>query len=428
MAGAALVGFLILVLLIPLAMVQGLIDERRATRDAAEREVSEKWGGPQNLGGPTLIVPYRYQVPDAKGGLRTCTGQAAFLPEVLEIRGEIEPEIRYRGIYEVPLFTARLAFRGSFAPPDFTALKIPPSDVSWEDAIVSAGISDMRGIREAVRLDWDQVALDFGPGAGSGSVFPAGVHARVGQPNRAGLDKAHNFAFELELRGSKQLTFLPLGRETRLSLASSWPSPSFMGAFLPDARTVTASGFTADWRLFYLGRSYPQQWTQNQIALNQLSQSSAGVSLELVVDSYLKSTRSAKYGILFLALTFGTFFLFESLKRLAIHPFQYLLVGFALVLFYLLLLSISEHASFGTAYLMAAAATIALIGGYTAYVLQARGRVIGMTTLLGGLYGYLYVLLQLEDYALLLGAVGLFVCLAAVMWITRKVDWYALRA
>jgi inner membrane protein len=420
---ALLVGAIVLLLLIPLAMVQGLIEERSGTRGAAEAEVSARWGGPQNLGGPILVVPYIVRARDYRGQVEVSTSYATVLPRKLEIQGEMTPEIRYRGIYAVPLYSAGLAIRGEFRPDDLAALRIPEADVRWQDALLSMGVPDLRGLRQSVRLAWGDSEIDFEPGAGVGSFFSSGIHARVGE--RLSINGSTSFAFDLQLNGSGQLTFLPFGQETHATLASRWASPSFIGSFLPDTRTVTADGFDAEWRLFYLGRSYPQQWRAGEVDSNLVTASSAGVSLFLSVDQYQKSMRSAKYGILFLALTFGAYFLFEVVSRLRIHPFQYLLIGVALVLFYVLLLSFSEHVGFDRAYAVAAAATIALISGYSGFVLRGIRHAAGLGVLWSGLYGYLYVLLQLEDYALLLGALGLFLTLSAVMWITRRVDWYA---
>jgi inner membrane protein len=422
---SVLVGILVLLLLIPLSMVGGLIAEREGTRASAEQEVRGKWGSEQTLGGPVLLVPYLTRATDEKGRIHVATSCAILLPRRLEVDGELQPEIRYRGIFEVPLYGARLDFRGAFALDDLAELKIAEQDVRWSDAVLSVGVPDPRGIRRAARLRWNDAEVDLEPGAGPASVFPSGIHAGVGKLLGTTPGPAQSFQFGLELNGSGRLALLPVGRDTEVKLASSWPDPSFTGAFLPDRRTVTASGFEAEWQLYYLGRSYPQQWKAGEVDRNVLQASAAGVDLILPVDMYQKTTRSAKYGILFLALTFGAFFLYEILGRLRIHPFQYLLIGFALVLFYALLLSLSEHVGFDRAYAVAALGTVGLIVGYSGFVLGGASRVAGMGALLGGLYSYLYVLLQLEDYALLLGALGLFVTLASVMWITRRVNWYA---
>jgi len=245
--------------------------------------------------------------------------------------------------------------------------------------------------------------------------------------------QAYAFAFNLGLSGSQRLQFIPTGKQTTVVLRSKWPSPSFSGAFLPQARRVDKEGFEARWQVSWFGRGYPQQWTtppesEKRTAMKAVLEGSAfGVDLFLPVDAYQKTERSTKYGVLFLLLTFLTFFLYEVFSGLSLHPMQYLLVGSALCLFYLLLLSISEHAPFGISYLVASAATVLLIGGYSAAVLRGRLRALLMTLVLGVLYVYLYVLLQLEDYALLLGAAGLFVILALVMYLTRRIDWGGVR-
>jgi inner membrane protein len=435
---SVLVGSLIFLLLVPLAMVRNLIDERQGARTDALQEVSEKWGASQCLGGPVLIVPYLVRTIDTRGQALVTRQYATLLPRNLEIEGELTPEIRYRGIFEIPLYAAHLDFRGAFSLDGLSELKIPEADLRWTEAVVSVSVPDPRGIRQTVRLQWGDTELDFEPGAGTGSVFARGIHARVGKlvgPTAIGTGTGNGtpspsqttpFRFELAVNGSGQLAFLPVGQDTHVRVTSPWPDPSFTGAFLPDNRTVTEDGFTADWRLFYLGRTYPQQWRTGEVSAEALIPSAAGVDLRVPVDGYQKSTRSAKYGLLFLTMTFGIYFLFEMLGRLRIHPFQYLFIGFALVLFYALLVSLSEHLGFDPAYAIAAAATVGLIVAYSASVLGSAGRVVGIGGLLAGLYLYLYVLLQLEDYALLLGAVGLFVTLATVMWVTRRVDWYAI--
>lgn len=425
---AILVAVLIGLLLLPLGMVMALIHEREATRKAAEREVSEKWGAQQTVGGPVLLVPYLIRAVDANGKSQIVTAHATVLPRSLEIEGELTPEIRYRGIFEVPLYTVELRVAGTFAPEEISELSIPATDILWGDAVLSVGIPDPRGIRQSVTLGWDGTELGFEPGAGTGSLFPSGIHVGIGDLRSASGELVpHAFQFALTLNGSRHIAFIPAGRDTRLRLASAWPSPSFTGAFLPDSRTVTADGFSAEWQLFYLGRSYPQRWKAGEVDPGVVHASAAGVDLVLPVDTYLKSMRSAKYGVLFLIATFGAYYLFEILGRSRIHPFQYLLVGAALVVFYVLLLSLSEHVRFDLAYGLAAAATLGLILGYSRFILGGAGRLAGLGAGLVGLYLFLYVLLQLEDLALLLGSIGLFLALASVMWVTRRVDWYALQ-
>lgn len=422
---AMVIGILILLLLIPLAMVGVLVGDREATRASVEREVAEKWGGQQSLVGPILSVPYRYRTQGPNGEVLTHVGYTRFLPSILDIEGEVRPEIRYRGIYEVALYDVGLKWSGEFERPDLGVWKIPREDVLWDEAVLVVGIPDLRGIRRAIVANWGEGTLSFEPGTGGVSLCASGIHARVPGLEKAAPGAPVRFSFELGLNGSRDLLFAPLGKETRLSLTSSWPSPSFTGQFLPETRDVTPNGFAAEWNISYLTRPFPQEWRDNEVPAELLGQWMGGVTLFQPVDSYAKTSRTTKYGILFLFLTFAVYFLFEILGRLRIHPFQYLLVGFALCLFYLLLLSLSEHLGFERAYLLASAGTVGLIALYSGSVLGSFRRAAALGTGLGALYGYLYVLLQLEDYALLLGSLGLFALLAAAMALTRRVDWYA---
>jgi inner membrane protein len=420
------VGFLALLLLIPLGMVSSLISERQARRDQVTQEVAASWGNSQVLGGPVLIVPYLVHGKDDKGKGVTWTSYAHFLPETLEIDGRIAPERRNRGIFEVAVYRADLSWKGTFLRPDFSNWRIAPQDILWEDAWLSVGVPDLRGIRSGVALTWGGRSFQFEPGAGGG-LWDSGLSVRMPELETAEKGAVYAFAFDLGLNGSQKLEFLPLGKQTKVSVKSNWPSPSFAGAFLPDSRRVTGTGFDATWNVSWLGRGYPQQWRSDDVKSENVFASAFGVELFLPVDSYQKTERSVKYGVLFLLLTFLTFFLYEVFNPFSLHPIQYLLVGSAICLFYLLLLSISEHLSFALAYGVASAATVLLIGGYSEAILRGALRALLMSAVLGGLYGYLYVLLQLEDYALLLGSLGLFVILALVMYLTRKVDWSAAR-
>ena len=423
----AIIGGLVILLLIPLGMVQSLIEEREHRRTEAADEVAATWGKCQLLGGPVLTVPYQQHSKDEKGKDYVSVSYARFLPSALKIAGQVAPERRNRGIFEAVVYRADLHWSGAFQRPSFAAWKVDPEDVLWNGAYLSVGVPDLRGIRSAVAVHWSQRALQFQPGGAEEGLWDSGLRVPVPDLAAGKEGDSYSFAFDLGLNGSRQLQFLPLGQQTQVSLSSSWPSPSFNGAVLPESRHVTDKGFDAVWSRSWFNRGYPQQWRQAEadklVPKATLKASAFGVELFLPVDSYQKTERSAKYGALFLVLTFLTFFLYEVFSAVPLHPMQYFLVGAALCLFYLLLLSISEQAPFGISYLVASAATALLIGGYSAAVLRGRLRALLMTTVLGVLYGYLYVLLQLEDYALLLGSVGLFVILALVMFLTRRIDW-----
>ncbi|HEX2060633.1 MAG TPA: cell envelope integrity protein CreD [Thermoanaerobaculia bacterium] len=418
-----ILGVLIGVLMIGLTMIRSLVSERSRRAQSVRGEIASSWGQQQTIGGPVLIVPYR--VRDSLGR-HVATTRARFLPEKLKTTGSLHPERRHRGIFETVLYRADLEVEGVFARPDFSAWNIAPEDVLWNEAAVTIGVSDLRGIRGNPVLKWNARDVAFSGGSGDAKLWASGLTAAVPVADAASIP----FSFALRLNGSEVIEFLPLGGETVVELKAPWPDPSFGGAYLPETRSVTASGFTARWTISSLARSYPQKWREdggeeNLNALQAVNASAFGVGLVSPVGHYQKTERSMKYGALFILLTFLTFFLYELLSPVTLHPVQYFLVGGALCLFYLLLLSISEHAPFAFAYAIGSIATIALISSYSAAILRSRLRVLGLAGFLTLLYGYLYVLLQLEDWALLMGSIGLFLMLALVMYTTRRVDWGA---
>jgi inner membrane protein len=417
------VGFLILILLILLMRVEQLVYERQARHSSVIQEVSERWGYAQTMTGPMLTVPYQTFWKDDKDKVHTQLHKAQFLPDELTIVGDIVPQIRSRGIFEAVVYRVNLQFQGSFPSPDLSHWKIDPAHILWEDAIFSLGISDTRGIRDALFLEWDKQPVEFLSGAGNNGFFDKGLHVRLPQL-ASDTGKSHQFSLAVSLNGNHQLQFTPVGKKTMVTIGSPWPDPSFDGAFLPIHHEITPTSFQAKWEISHLGRSYPQYWTTQNKPNIDFYETNFGVKLLLLADFYQKTERSVKYGILFILLTFTTFFLFEVLNPIRIHPLQYLMVGSALCLFYVLLLSISEHLGFQNAYLIASVSTIGLITAYATKTLQSFARAGIMGVILLGLYIYLYVLLHLQDYALLFGAIGLFLVLAVVMYITRNIDWY----
>jgi len=418
------IAFLILLLLIPMGMIESVIFDRSHLYVSAKQDIMNAWGREQTIGGPVLTLPYRALYTDDKGIKRTRKSLAHFLPEHLSVRGQLDSQTRYRGIYRVPVYTADLKISGRFAPPDVTRLGISPRDVDWDEAFLTIAIADARGIKDPMTLRSNLGDVTF---------EPAGVKVRGFDPQVfvpiTGLKKTHEpselqFAFELKLSGTETLSFLPTGDRTEVLLTSAWPSPSFVGGYLPARRDIDAEGFSAEWKVLHLGRSYPGEWRNGEIPAERFANSAFGVNLFVPVSTYQKSTRAAKYAILFIGLSFLAYFMFEIFGKLRLHPFQYLLVGFANCLFYLLLLSLSEHTSFGLAYTVSAAASTALVVGYSVSILDRRSHALTMLALLVGLYTFLYVTLRTEQYAMLIGAVALFVILAAIMYLTRRLDWY----
>jgi inner membrane protein len=411
-----IIGFMTLILLIPALLIQNIISEREDRRDSVVEEVNQKWGEEQTIIGPVISVPYKYSYTSDDKVEQTIR-YAHILPENLNITGSITPEIRYRGIYKVIVYNSKLSISGNFPSINFNGLNVPVNDFETEDAILSVGISDMAGITDPIKIDWENEEYIANPGIASNDVIASGVSISP----RLDTEKANYFDFELKVNGSSGLLFAPVGEQTNVQLSSDWPDPGFTGNYLPVKREVNATGFNSEWKVLHLNRNYPQQWVGSN---QELSNSVFGVELLLSVDEYQKTMRTAKYAIMFITLTFLTFFMFELLSKKAIHPVQYLLIGFALLTFYTLLLSISEYVVFDFAYFLASSAIILLITVYSYRVLSDKlntGIIFGVLILL---YGYLYILMQLQDYALLLGSIGLFIVLTIVMFLTRNIDWF----
>ena len=424
-------GIILMGLLIPLTMVQSVVSERAARRDSVVSDLSSTWGGLQTVAGPLLVVPYQCTITDNDGKTRLVTGRATFLPEALDLQGTLAPEIRQRSLFKTVVYSAHLTIAGRFTPPDLSAVTRGVVQPLWNEAIVGIGITDPRGIAKRVTLNWAGADNPLEPGVVDSGVLTAGLHAGVDLTAPSASKAAIPFSLVLDLNGSRDLRILPAGNDTTVRLASSWPHPGFIGSSSPQSHTINASGFTAVWEVPYFGRGFSRTWIDagldREKMKNQADASAFGVSLVQPVDIYQQSERAVKYAVLFIVLTFVVFFLFEVVRARLLHPVQYVFVGFALCIFYLLLVSLSEHIGFDPAYAVAAVATTALISSYSMFVLGGRleGLLVGASV--GAVYGFLYLLLRLEDYALLAGSVGLFAMLSVVMLLTRKVNWYDLR-
>lgn len=416
------IGFIVLILLIPQVMIQGIITERQSRQYSVVQEISQSWGGEQYVQGPVLSIPYK-EWTEYENGKRSYTLRTMyFLPTELNIESKADHELRRRGIFDAVLFRSDVLLKGKFEALTFRELNVSPDNIHWEEARLSVGISSMTGIKNIIQLDWNGQQRRMEPGTANSELLASGVSAPVTVTETG---EAYTFSIPMELNGTESLYFEPVGRITSASMQSSWPSPSFTGKTLPDKREIGPDGFSASWQVLDLNRNYPQQWKNDAFSFGD---SSFGVRLIRPVDEYLKNDRAAKYAILVIGLTFLIYFFFETLRKFNIHPFQYLLIGLALTVFYLLLLSLSEQIGFNAAYGTAAVATIGLISFYSASVLKARQLVIQLTMLLCAIYGFIFVVLQLEDYALLAGSIGIFIALAAVMYYSRKVDWYNLKS
>jgi len=414
--------FLMLVLLIPSAMIEGIIYERQNRRYEAVEEVSGKWGRQQTVSGPILALPYEltHRNSDNKETHKE-TKFAFLLPDELRANGNVLPEKRHRGIFEVVLYNSKINLEGSFNLSEIQKSIPANAEVIWDKAVVLLGIPDLRGLQDQVRLDWDGKQSIFDPGIPISGPLQSGIHAPLALSQGEASEAAKPFKIELSLKGSGSLFFCPVGKVTNLTLSSTWADPSFSGAFLPDNKTISSSGFEAAWKILNLNRNYPQHWNSDQSV--EFGSSAFGVDFLLPVDNYQKSIRSVKYAILFIGLSFLTIFFIEMRQLRRVHPFQYALIGLALVIFYTLLVSISEQLSFDTAYLIAAAMTIGLTGLYARSLFQSNRMAAFVSGTLGLLYGFLFVVLQQQDYALLIGSLGLFAILAVVMYASRKINW-----
>jgi inner membrane protein len=418
-ARLVIVGLMTFILLIPAVMIRFLVYERQDRRDSVASEISGNWGGNQRVIGPVLNVPFRYVGYDEQGRAMESICYAHFLPAKLDITGAIDPEVRNRGIYKVIVYNSKLDLSAVFSRPRFGDLNVDPGDILWSDASVSLGISDMKGVKDPVDVNWNGGMIETNPGIPNNDVVSSGMTMPV---DLSGNETEFTYQTKLNLNGSFGLRFSPMGKETNLHLSSTWRNPSFTGDYLPTEREVTDNGFQSDWRILYVSRDFPQQWIGSRY---QVDKSLFGVSLLVPVDQYQKTMRTIKYSIMFFALTFLTFFVIEILGGRPIHPIQYLLIGLALLIFYTLLLSLSEYIPFGYAYLVASIAIVALITLYSTSFLSGKLRPMIVALVLVVLYGYLYVVLQLQDYALLMGSFILFVALALTMYLTRKIDWFS---
>jgi len=428
-----LIAFLILLLLIPLVLVIGLVSEREGRARQVEGDVARTWGGTQQLSGPFLVVPYSVRVEAIQGDRRIEQVQerrAVFLPERLDIKADATSKVLHRSIFDVVVYTARITLSGRFLTPDMTEVAADAQVVRWNDAVFALGLADVSGLKEAANLSLNgQRQLPFAPSLGIPTVTQNGIHVRLSsaadqlqaEPNAT--IKPFEFKLELIFGGSSSLDFAPVARETSLTMTSDWPHPSFSGSFLPIDRSIGVGGFTASWRIPHLARSVPQSWSLVAAGIDRFQPYAFGVHFYKPVDFYSLVNRSAKYAVLLLALAFMAVFVLELVSTRRVHPIEYLFVGLAMIFFYVLLLSLAEQVGFAAAYLIAAGASGGMLALYVGKVLQSRPGGVGMLAVFAVLYGLLYLILTLEDYALLAGAILGFAALTTVMFTTLGIDW-----
>ncbi len=428
-----LISFLILLLGIPLVLVMLLVGEREGRSREVQAEIARVWGGPQVMSGAFLVVPYSVKVetttPQGARVEQIQEQRAVFVPDTLDINGVTRSEVLRRSIFDVTVYTADITIEGRFGTPDLGEVEANAISVRWRDTVLVLDLSQVSGLKEAATVNVNGAEdLPFAPSLGMPGTNRNGIHvklagARSAMPAPDAAPAPFTFRSKLSFSGSTSLSFAPAGRETRVELMANWPHPSFSGAFLPAERTVTDTGFSARWRVPHLARSVPNAWSLAEAGLFRLDPYQFGVTFYLPVEFYDLVGRATKYALLFLSLAFMAVFVLELLSGQRVHPVQYLFTGLALVFFYVLLLSLAEHIGFLPAYLIASAAMGGMLSLYVGKALESRGAGLIMLAVFGVLYGLLYFILRLEDYALLAGALLGFATLTLVMFATLRVDW-----
>jgi inner membrane protein len=426
-----MVGLLTLALLIPLLFVQELIIERSQRQKEVVNEVSELWGKEVSFYGPILKIPYRsykeVTIVDTKTKQTSIQRDASieyayFFPEKLNNTSNIKKNTSLkRGIYNNVVFTADMHFDGNFNKPNFEKLGIKEEDIIWEKAAIIVKTTNLKSIKSDLKIKLNSTPLAFESIPVDDDYYGT-LQTGNFNPKTISNTDSINFEFTMQYNGSDSVGFIPIGKTTSVSIDSDWESPSFNGTFAANNSTkkIGKTGFHADWKILDINRSFSQQYINK---IPNLGDYSFGVKLIETVDEYQQNERASKYGFLVIGLTFLIFFLIQSISKINIHIFQYTMIGIALIMFYTLLISITEHSSFTIAYTIAGSSVVALITFYSISILKNRKFPMFIGASLTVLYTFIFVIIQLEDYALLVGSIGLFLILAAVMYFSRKIDW-----
>lgn len=405
-----MVGFLTLVLLIPLAFVSELINERNQRHLDVISETTSKWGEDITIYGPIIKVPY-YDSTQKK------YLYAYFFPNELinKSNSKMEPPLE-RSIYKSNVFSTQMKMTGKFGGADFSKMAIAESNIYWDKARIILSTNSLKGLKEETKITIAGKTLTFEPNSNGDDTNII----ETSFINFKEIAQNQSFSVSMTINGSNRINIIPIGKTSTITMKSDWNSPSFGGFQSPVTRKVTSNGFTATWKVLHFNRSFAQEHFGKLPNLDQY-----GCQTEFItpVDEYQQNERAAKYGFLVIGLTFLIFFLIQAISKISIHIFQYTMIGIALVMFYTLLISITEHSSFTTAYLIAGSSVVAMITFYSVSILKDRKFPIFIGAALTLLYSFIYVIIQLEDYALLVGSIGLFLILAAVMYFSRKIEW-----
>jgi inner membrane protein len=422
------IGVLILVLLIPSSLVENLINERAGRQQEMMQDVSDKWSGAQLIAGPVLIIPYQKQVKyldnDQKEKEKNVIENLYLLPDDLHIKAELKTEILHRGIFDVVVYNTVVKISGNFAKADLAALNLSADQLILNKSKIVFSISDLKGLKTNPVVNAAGQNPTAEPAFNGDTLFNNGLQAAVDLS--AFRDREVPFNYSLDLKGSQEISFLHLGKTTDVEASGNWGSPSFDGRYLPDTRKVDQNSFSAKWRMLYYNRPFPQQWTGDISLLTnpqKQQQATFGVKLRLPVDQYQKTMRTSKYSLLIILLTFISLFLTEVIRKQKIHVFNYLLIGAAMIIYYSLLLSFSEQIGFNAAYLVASVATIGLITTFIGSLLKNRNAALLFGFILSVFYIFIYVIIQLEDFALIIGSIALFIIVAMLMYFSGKINW-----
>ena len=412
---AVVIFFMALGLWIPTFMIMELVRERESRQMEAFNDISTKWAGRQVITGPVIHVPYMKAEYDNANKVVMVKKSMYFMPDKADMRVSMEPQTRHRGIYDVIVYASKVNITGKFKPIQVNIQGVTPSDILWNEASIVMDVTDhLRGVNEDIVITVNDSAITFNP-------QPSGVmemKAAFMAPLKVEPNMEYTFNTSFTLNGSGELLVAATARENKIEMRSSWKDPSFTGVKLPDERVVNDSGFVATWK--FMNRAMPQVWDNT---VYNVEQATFGTDLIVPVDSYDKTRRSVKYALLCIVLTFAAFFLIETIYKRPLHLIQYGLAGLALVLFYTLLLSISEYTGFNLAYLIAGIATIGLVVWYVGSIMRSGKLALFISFVLTVVYGYIFSIIQLQDYSLLMGSIGLFIALGVIMYFSRKLQW-----
>ena len=422
----ALIGVLTLLLLIPSVWIQSLISERQSRQESVTREISEKWSGSQLIEGPIMVLPYKTTIIQKDSTGKTTTKEVItniyLMPEMLDIISQANPEILHRGIFDAAVYNTKINVKGKFGALELKKSGIDPSMVEWDKVKVVIGMSDLKGLKNNPSIKIENATYPVEPDFTSLNLFSNNL---IVLPELKNKSTVTDFSFELNLRGSNELNFTHIAKNTAVRLSGKWNNPKFTGKYLPEERAITDTTFTASWKMPYFNRPFAQQWiAQNQeLHANTNQDATFGVEFILPVDQYQKIMRSAKYAILIILMTFVSLFFTELLNKKKVHLLQYILIGSAMIIYYILLLSFSEQLGFNAAYLIASVATVLLISVFIATLLKSKKPAMIFGGILSVFYSFIYVLIQLQDLALLFGGIGTFIIVAAMMYLSAKIDW-----